>query len=1329
MKKISRIILLFIVLASVMIPVGCTITPEKSANGLVFRRNGISNTCSVVGYKGTDVDVVIPSSYKGWAVTAVAKGAFSEPLDTARMDRYDYKEYYDVSLGLKNKEDANYDEYYYTRVKTVVIPSTVTSIGDYAFQNCSELVSVTMTNNVSSIGRAAFTGCKQLSDILLSDAPSEGNKLPSSIKNISDGTFFSCAALESVTVPASVKKIGKYAFSQCGNLKEIYLGDETTSAANDRLASQTAIADTADVALKEIDNYAFKEASSLKYIKLPSSVTTMGLSTFESATSLVSATLSDHINSLGKATFKNCVSLDETLLDLANVKELGVSIFEGCTTLQNLDSVLNDEISVIPEKAFYGCTGLEEVNLSLFSSITRIDSSAFRNCSAIKTFVFNDNTDYIGAYALRGCTLLRSVLIPENTRVVGDAAFAECDSLVLYKALDENNKQVEWVGWKNGLEDDQIIDGVTKANLIGDSAAEYVVTGSDAKLTRFLDDTLASYTIPATVEGNGKSYNVNEINGYAFKNCNGLTDIKVPASVSKIGGSAFAYATSLTTIDVPSFITSFEPSTFANCESLTTINFVGGENAVTKLGDYVFDGCAQLDNVEFKKATSIGTAAFRNCENLSTIRLGQTKTIPAYAFENCAKLTDLITLDASETEVDSIESIGAYAFSGCTTLADTAIPESVKTIGESAFRNCENFVTVHITASVTSIGNQAFKGCKKIEAFVVDGDSTNYMAVNGSLYELKKASYNYAIVTPDGKILAQNKSSKALELVDPKNGAYTSTTASGVTILFNGAVNYRNVLRFVPVANTTYTDIVETATDAEIKIADIFETARAQALALGYTGDVNALGVAQRKVNSGKTVVYPGDTANMNTVVVSYTDCISAIGSFAFEDTAVKTVTLPASVSINEGAFNGCTQLERITITAPAADASAADLRNSKFGDIDGALYEGKWEKNENNEIKFTPTKLYQYPSNNGALIETLTLPETVTDLKKGALMDCNIGTLVLDRALANIANDAFKNAKIGEFVLDSAALFNGNIDPETNAIIGTLEAVDPDTVAEKGFTKVDRANEKFAIDEYGILYAISPDKQNFSADKVGSGVKRTTVLYVPETVSVPGNVLHLDNYTAITLNAYSFSANTDIETIVINKNTITLIGSAFEGHASPLNVIYVGSEDDYIFESAKFNTTGNEAFIASKEEGDGLVGKVYALSQSIPADTTGRVGFWYYVSGLTATGGTRYYGEYGDIAKDFRDVPIIYREEELDGAKFAFEVKLDTKLDDDNVERYYKDEETREPAIFHDNNGNEVYVIAFWHHCDNCGEYSQTDNDGKCPTCDTEYSEAFPVM
>ena len=205
MKKISRIILLFIVLASVMIPVGCTITPEKSANGLVFRRNGISNTCSVVGYKGTDVDVVIPSSYKGWTVTAVAKGAFSEPLDTARMDRYDYDKYRKASLGLITEEEAKYDKYYYTRVKSVVIPSTVTSIGDYAFQNCSELVSVTMTNNVSSIGRAAFTGCKQLSDILLSDAPSEGNKLPSSIKNISDGTFFSCAALESVTVPASVR--------------------------------------------------------------------------------------------------------------------------------------------------------------------------------------------------------------------------------------------------------------------------------------------------------------------------------------------------------------------------------------------------------------------------------------------------------------------------------------------------------------------------------------------------------------------------------------------------------------------------------------------------------------------------------------------------------------------------------------------------------------------------------------------------------------------------------------------------------------------------------------------------------------------------------------------------------------------------------------------------------------------------------------------------------------------------------------------------------------------------------------------------------------------
>ena len=127
----------------------------------------------------TDTDVVIPAKVDGIAVTSIGQSAF---------DAYGYA------------ERAN--------ITSIVIPDSVTSIGDYAFYNCTGLTSITIPNSVTSIGIAAFFNCANLNNVVI----------PESVTYISEGLFVSCSSLTNLSytgTTAQWQAIGKYP-SWCG---------------------------------------------------------------------------------------------------------------------------------------------------------------------------------------------------------------------------------------------------------------------------------------------------------------------------------------------------------------------------------------------------------------------------------------------------------------------------------------------------------------------------------------------------------------------------------------------------------------------------------------------------------------------------------------------------------------------------------------------------------------------------------------------------------------------------------------------------------------------------------------------------------------------------------------------------------------------------------------------------------------------------------------------------------------------------------------------------------------------------------------------------------
>ena len=149
---------------------------------------------------------------------------------------------------LFNKDKNKIISFRNQNIESYVIPSSVTSIGDWAFSGCSSLSKIVIPSSVTSIGDSAFLGCSSLSKIVI----------PSCVIKIGNGAFYSCRSLSEIVIPSSVTSIGNDAFSKCSSLSKIVIPSSVTS----------------------IGEMAFMDCDSLSEIVIPSSVTSIGDSAF-----------------------------------------------------------------------------------------------------------------------------------------------------------------------------------------------------------------------------------------------------------------------------------------------------------------------------------------------------------------------------------------------------------------------------------------------------------------------------------------------------------------------------------------------------------------------------------------------------------------------------------------------------------------------------------------------------------------------------------------------------------------------------------------------------------------------------------------------------------------------------------------------------------------------------------------------------------------------------------------------------------------------------------------------------------------------------------------
>lgn len=203
------------------------------------------------------------------------------------------------------------------------------------------------------------------------------------------------------------------------------------------------------------------------------------------------------------------------------------------------------------------------------------------------------------------------------------------------------------------------------------------------------------------------------------EDCDNLTTVSLPASLTEIGDKAFKGLAKLTTVTIaePSNLTTIGASAFDFDASLTTINIPG---SVTTIGSGAFKDCRalELDAATLPSGlTAINDSIFASCWKMTgtlTIPNGVT-SIGDNAFDNCRAL-ESVTIPAS------VRSIGSDAFYGCV-LTSVTIPDGVTSIGASAFYYCYKLRSVTIPASVTSIGTSAFERCDRLNSVTMLGET------------------------------------------------------------------------------------------------------------------------------------------------------------------------------------------------------------------------------------------------------------------------------------------------------------------------------------------------------------------------------------------------------------------------------------------------------------------------------------------------------------------------------------------------------------------------------------------------------------------------------
>ncbi|HBW64074.1 MAG TPA: hypothetical protein DEF64_03110 [Ruminococcaceae bacterium] len=578
------------------------------------------------------------------------------------------------------------------------------------------------------------------------------------------------------------------------------------------------------------------------------------------------------------------------------------------------------------------------------------------------------------------------------------------------------------------------------------------------------------------------------------------------------------------------------------------------------------------DTIDGKSVTSIGRRAFEGCTNLKSI------TIP-----------------------NSVTEMGRRAFSGCSSLIGIAIPDNVTEIGKYAFDGCKSLTSITIPDGVTSIGDGAFYNCSSLTEIKVASENSNYVSVNGVLYNKDKTTI---ICYPAGKKGNNYKIPDGVTKVDSSafigcSSLTSITIPNGVTSIGDSAFEDCTSLKSITIPNSV-TSIGDSAFEDCTSLTSI--TIPNGVTSIGDSAFEGCTSLTSITLPDSVTSIGFGAFIGCSSLTsITIPDSVTCIGDSAFNGcTSLTSITIPDSVtSIGESAFSGCSSLASITIpdsvmsigndafhecssltsiTIPNSVTSIGDYAflgcsrltaidvntdNKDYTSVNGVLfYNDKTiicypagKKGNNYKIPDGVTSICWYAFSGCTSLTSITIPDSVTEIGGSAFENCSSLTSIT-------IPDSVTSIGIGAFV--GCSSLTSIMIPDNVTYIGGAVFADCSSLTE---IKVSTQNAKY-VSVNGVLY--NKDKTTIMCYPAGKKDKNYKILDgVTEICTSAFNgcssltsITIPDSVTEIGMSA--FSGCSSLTSITIPDSVTRIDMSTFRGCSSftsitiPDNVTYI---------------------------------------------------------------------------------------------------------------------------------------------------------------------------
>ena len=781
--------------------------------------------------------------------------------------------------------------------KELILPATLTSVGDRAFSGFGSLVvtieegtaplsfgndvfydcyisSLTLPANVTALPN--FFGGLSVEEILVS----EGNKAFVSVEGVlysknADGNpgvllvYPSGKSDESFTIPGTVTAIADGAFKYHSDLSEITIPASVTSIGKEAFRESSLTAVTFEDGDKKltIGDYAF------------------------CGTSIASVELPARAQKLGEYALADMSQL--SVLTLGGIETIGAHAFEETGNWRGLNIVIPATVTEIGDFAF--------------NEAENVESITFEGGSALRT---------IGAYAFAE-TGITEFTVPGSVETIGSFAFADCSYLESLSFEEGDADLIFGVPYQGeyGMRYGHVIDGTGIKEL--HLPARLTEIGREAFALKY---SLKSVTFGEIDEVTGKSNSrLTTIGQSAFDSCS-LEDVFLPASLRNtdasiaIGESAFAYAINGTLTfemggDAPltigaSAFSGIDMETITLPARLATFTDANG-NTIAPLanGRGVFSSYVKNFVIEGKGgeyATSDGVIYSADMTELIFCPAGKegTVTIPASvrkirenAFANCSGLT-AVTFESGS----ALTEIGSLAFNWCTGLTELALPDSVAKIGADAFGNCTGLTALTLPAAFTEFDSSIISGCKNLRELNVSATNTHYKSIDGVLF------------SADGKTLVYYLGTRT-------DTDYT--IPAGTETIGEGSFNANEYLAHVTIPASV--KLIGEGSFASCKsLASVTFEAGNEPLVIGYNS-VSYTSLSDVTIPARAVAINGYAFSGVKTLkTIRFADGskLNSIGDGAFASTGLEAILLPASVrEIGEGVFENCGSLVVATLS------------------------------------------------------------------------------------------------------------------------------------------------------------------------------------------------------------------------------------------------------------------------------------------------------------------------------------------------------------------------------------------------------------------------------